>query len=230
MGDLLQRPKVILIDVYETILDMSELQKKLNYLMDNRGAYGLWLDHLVEQFTAVNDLEKFVDFETLAIESMQHVAGLLSTRIKVDDLRSLLDLLRYLPLKEGVQEGLSELSNLNFRLVAFTNISTAVINERMQRTGLISYFEKVLSVDKCGKYKPHSECYQWAAKTLATQPDEILMVSAHNWDIAGAASAGMNTAIIGRSKYEYKDGKTPADYQIENLEELVSVFSESKAI
>lgn len=66
----------------------------------------------------------------------------------------------------------------------------------MERTGLISYFEAVLSAENVRKYKPCCEVYDWAAKKLDVDPGEILLVSAHGWDIAGAANSGMQTAYL----------------------------------
>jgi 2-haloacid dehalogenase len=54
----------------------------------------------------------------------------------------------------------------------------------------------VLSAEHVKKYKPSVEVYRWAAKKADAKEDEMLFVSAHGWDIAGAANAGMTTAFM----------------------------------
>ncbi len=66
----------------------------------------------------------------------------------------------------------------------------------MERTGLISYFEVVMSAEHVKKYKPSKEVYLWATKKMNVPAEETLMVSAHGWDIAGAINAGMMTAFV----------------------------------
>lgn len=115
------------------------------------------------------------------------------TEVQINDS---LAMLRHLPIHETAQQGLSDLYNQNFRIAALTNSSEPIVRERMERTGLISYFEEVLSAGQIKKYKPATEVYRWAAEKLNIEPDRVLMASLHSWDIAGAETAGMQTAFI----------------------------------
>jgi 2-haloacid dehalogenase len=81
----------------------------------------------------------------------------------------------------------------------------------MEGTGLISYFEMVLSAESVKKYKPCDDVYQWAAKKLEVNPSDCLLISAHGWDIAGAAYAGMQTAYLKHNTQQlYPLAPTPA--------------------
>ena len=92
----------------------------------------------------------------------------------------------------------------------------------MERTGLISYFESVLSAEHVKKYKPCIEVYQWAAKKLGEESHNILMVSAHSWDIAGAANAGMQTAYIKNDKELFYPLAPEPTIIIKNIKDLAS--------
>jgi 2-haloacid dehalogenase len=63
---------------------------------------------------------------------------------------------------------------------------------------------------------------------LAVEANDILLVSAHGWDIAGASNAGMQTAYLKQSNQMlYPLAPTPI-YTIRNLADLASqmkVFS-----
>lgn len=74
----------------------------------------------------------------------------------------------------------------------------ATLTAQLQHSGLTPYFEATLSIDAIQKYKPATESYQYAARTLGVSTSEIIMVAAHGWDIAGAMQAGLQAAFIER--------------------------------
>ncbi len=100
----------------------------------------------------------------------------------------------------------------------------------MERTGLISYFEMVLSAEHVKKYKPSIEVYEWAAKKLDVNPGDILLVSAHDWDIMGATNAGMQTAYIKNNSQIIYPLAPPPKFIIKDLNDLaeqLKMFSDS---
>jgi 2-haloacid dehalogenase len=54
----------------------------------------------------------------------------------------------------------------------------------------------IFSSENFGRYKRDPEAYRGAAKLLATTPERIMMVAAHNDDLQAAAKQGMRTAFI----------------------------------
>lgn len=196
----LQKPAVILFDVYETLLDMSEVERKVNNLMDSKRGYMVWFELFMQYCFVDNCTVQFNDFTAIAKATMKMAAKTFDTDLSDSSIEYVLELLKHLPLNENVQKGLSEISNQNFRIAALTNSTEHTVRERMERTGLISYFESVLSAEQVKKYKPSIEVYNWAAKKLDEKPENILMVSSHGWDIAGAANAGMQAAYIKTDK------------------------------
>jgi 2-haloacid dehalogenase len=193
---MIKRPKVILLDVYETLLDMSGVEKRINGLLNSIRGYTIWFELFMEYCFVDNCTIQFNDFPSIAKATLMMAAKKLGISVHEGDADDILELLKHLPVKEGVQEGLSSLHDLNFRIAALTNASEKTVRMRMERTGLISYFEAVLSAENVRKYKPCCEVYEWAAKKLDVDLDEILLVSAHGWDIAGAANSGMQTAYL----------------------------------
>jgi 2-haloacid dehalogenase len=49
-----------------------------------------------------------------------------------------------------------------------------------------------------GVYKPQPQAYATAARWLALQPAQILMVACHNFDLNAAHAAGFRTAFVRR--------------------------------
>lgn len=193
------RPKLILTDVYETLLDMSEVQRRVNLLLDSKRGYNIWFELFMEYCFVDNCIKQFNDFNSIAQATMQMTAQILGRAVEEEDIVSILELLKHLAVNDCVQEGLSMMQDQSFRIAALTNAPEQTVTERMERTGLISYFESVLSAGHVKKYKPDIQVYQWALKELQVEPHEVLMVTSHGWDIAGAANAGMQTAYVKKS-------------------------------
>src|SRR3954469_11686941 len=116
-----QNLKVVLLDVYGTLLNMSEVEKRVNSLMDNRRAYIKWFDLFMQYCFVDNCTNQFSDFSSIARATMQMTAHLFGKTIRSEDEERVLALLKHLPLLEGVQEGLSALHDSNFRIAALTN-------------------------------------------------------------------------------------------------------------
>ncbi|MDQ3279472.1 MAG: haloacid dehalogenase type II [Bacteroidota bacterium] len=194
------KPKVIILDVYETLLNMSDVERKVNTLLDSGKGYMLWFEMFQQYLFVENCLGQFSNFVTIAKATMQMTAQKMGRQVREDDIEFVLELLKHLPVHDQVQEGLSELNDLGYRIAALTNSPENVVYERMEPTGLISYFEYVLSADKIKKYKPCIEVYEWAVKKLGVEKEETMLVSAHGWDIAGAAKAGLQTAYLKQNR------------------------------
>jgi len=190
------QPKLILLDVYETILDMSGIEKKVNNLLDSKRGYVLWFELFMQYSFVDNSTVQFHNFESIADATLRMTSQMLKRDVRNEEVSGILELMKHLPLKENVQEGLSSLHDHNFRIAALTNSPEQIVRNRMEKTGLISYFEKVLSAEHVQKYKPAMEVYRWASQSLSVSPGEMLLVSAHGWDIAGAENAGLQTAYI----------------------------------
>ncbi len=189
-------PKVILLDVYETLLDMSEVERRANALMNSKRGYTIWFEMFMQYCFVDNCTVQFNDFSSIAKATMQMAARHLGRSISEPDMNDLLELFKHLPMRDGVARGLSRLNDFDCRIAALTNSPEQTVRERMERTGMVSYFETVLSAEHVQKYKPSIEVYKWAARKMQVERNEVLLVSSHGWDIAGASNAGMQTAYI----------------------------------
>jgi 2-haloacid dehalogenase len=65
----------------------------------------------------------------------------------------------------------------------------------------------IITAQNARYYKPRAEPYQTAIELLGLAPGQIMMVAAHNYDLAAARTHGMRTAFIPRPT-EYGVGQT----------------------
>jgi 2-haloacid dehalogenase len=221
------KPKVILFDVYETLLDMTQVERKINEILESRWGYILWFEMFMEYCFVDNCTAQFNDFASIARATMRMAAEIFGERISDEDVESTLGLLKQLPIHEDVQHALSRLNDMGYGIASLTNSGEKIVTERMESTGLISYFQAVLSAEQVKKYKPSKKVYLWAAKKMGVSVDEMLLVSAHGWDIAGAANAGMQTAYIKRSKRKMYPLAPQPELVCNNISDLVEHLDET---
>jgi 2-haloacid dehalogenase len=56
----------------------------------------------------------------------------------------------------------------------------------------------IFSAELFRHYKPDPEAYRGAVELLATTPERVMLVAAHNGDLKAAAATGMRTAFVAR--------------------------------
>ena len=79
---------------------------------------------------------------------------------------------------------------------SFTILSVSLIIGTARRNGL--HWDAVISCEMLRVYKPRPEAYQQAAKLLQLEPDAIMLVACHNFDLDAARSAGYRTCFVHR--------------------------------
>jgi 2-haloacid dehalogenase len=59
-------------------------------------------------------------------------------------------------------------------------------------------WDAILGAELAHAYKPQPAAYLRSVAALGLQPDEVMMVAAHNADLAAAAALGLRTAFVSR--------------------------------
>lgn len=105
-----------------------------------------------------------------------------------------------LPAFGDVDPALEALGGEGHRLAVLTNSGADAGQRTLEANGLAARFERILGVDAVGSFKPHPAVYRYALQELRCAPRDVTFVSAHPWDLAGAAHAGMRTAFVLRDE------------------------------
>ena len=85
-------------------------------------------------------------------------------------------------------------------------------------------FKRILSAESAGNFKPHPIVYRFAARELGLEPQEIMMVAAHSFDILGARHSGYRGAYVNRYDLPYDDSEYRPDFITKNFQELCDVL------
>jgi 2-haloacid dehalogenase len=197
-GKVGKKPRLILLDVYETLLNVNSVRVKLNESLHNKRGYRVWIE-LCMQYAFVDIITgEFHRFEEHAREALKSASEIFGESLPPGLNEDIFLLMKHAPIHEDVQEGLSELSNDGYLLTAMSNVSSKVLYDRMENTGLISYFNFILSAEDINRYRPSPYAYAEALKKAEVQPEEALMVTTHWWDLRGAEASGLQTAFLKR--------------------------------
>jgi len=92
-------------------------------------------------------------------------------------------------------EGIRRLRT-RFIVASLSNGNVALLANLARHAGLP--FDLILSAELCRHYKPDPEIYRMAIDLLALEPQQVMMVAAHNGDLVAAAAQGMRTAFVRR--------------------------------
>jgi 2-haloacid dehalogenase len=103
-------------------------------------------------------------------------------------------------------------------LATLSNADVACLVEMAKRAGLP--WDCILCAELFRHYKPDPEVYRGAIELLALEPEEIMLVAAHNYDLRAARSHGMATAFVPRPN-EHGPGQT-SDLRAEDDWDLVA--------
>ncbi|MGQ0663876.1 MAG: haloacid dehalogenase type II [Pseudomonadota bacterium] len=100
-------------------------------------------------------------------------------------------------------KGLKRLKR-KFVLATLSNGNLALLANMAKRAGMP--WDCILSAELFRQYKPQPEVYLGAAQLLGLVPSELMMVAAHNYDLAAAKALGLKTAYVPRP-IEYGPGQ-----------------------
>jgi 2-haloacid dehalogenase len=223
------KPKVIIFDVNETLLDLTPMKKSVGVALSGRDdLLPLWFSTMLH-YSLVDTLRgEYRSFGEIGTAALMMVADINGVALDYDAAKTaIVTPLRSLPAHSDVKQGLQVLSEHDYKVVSLTNSSYKGVETQFKNAALTEFFDKRYSVDSIKKFKPHPDTYKMVLDDLGLKPEEALMVAAHAWDIAGAKSAGLQTAFIARAgKALYPLAAAP-DYIVKDVQELSALLSET---
>jgi 2-haloacid dehalogenase len=219
-------PSVIVFDVNETLSDMSPLGDRFAETGAPASLARLWFTTLLRDgfaLTAAGDNSAFAE---IGAEALRGLLTGLDLRMEADAaVEHIMQGMAGLELHADVADGVSSLKAAGYRLATLTNGSTDVAENLFTTAGIRDSFDLLLSVDDAPAWKPARGAYDFAAAACGTDPEQMLLVAVHPWDIHGASRAGLGTAWINRSEAPYPAYFAEPDYTVPSLPELARTLS-----
>ena len=198
MPDKSTKPRVLLFDVNETLLDLAPLKRRISDILMDPGKAELWFATVLQHSLAMTVAGQYAAFADIGAAVLRMLARNSDLAMSEADAKQVLSVMRELAPHPDVAPALTRLKASGLRLASLTNSSQAGVRAQIDNARLAEFFERQMSVESVRKFKPHAEVYGWAAREMAVSPGECMLVAAHGWDVAGAKWAGMRAAFIAR--------------------------------
>ncbi len=132
--------------------------------------------------------------------------------------------LPYMEPMSGLVSLLKQIKKQGIPMAVASSSSVGTIDIVMERSGLRSFFEHVVSSSVVGKSKPAPDVFLYAAQLLQTPPEDCMVIEDSTNGVRAAKAAGMYCVAYAGASSEGQDHSL-ADriiYDYAELEELVT--------
>ncbi len=217
---------VIVFDVNETLSDMAPLGRRFADLGAPAPLAPLWFASVLRDafaLTAAGGSERFAVVADAQVRAVLH--GLAIDREADAAVAHVLEGFAALDVHPDVVDGVQALRAAGFRLATLSNGAAQVAETLLARAGIRGHFERVLSVEDAGVWKPAPGSYHYAARELGVDPAQIVLVAVHPWDVDGAARAGCGCAFLNRSAAPYPGYLRAPNHVVASVGELVDALT-----
>ena len=115
---------------------------------------------------------------------------------------------------------LEHLRGIGLRLGVLTQSSAEAADGVLRFAGLRDRIEVVISAPESGAFKPDPRPYAMALERIGARGEEVALVAAHWWDVAGASAAGLRAGWVARRDLVLPDGIPEPDVGGRDLMEV----------
>jgi len=205
--------KALLFDVFGTVVDwrsgianeVKKIANKNKIVINPNDFADAWR---AEYQPAMEEIRKgnrsFTILDILHMENLKKISSRFGLdKLSSDDFDLLVKAWHRLPGWPDSSEGLNKLKT-KFIIATQSNGNIALMVNMAKYSNL--NWDVILGAEVVGHYKPEPEAYLKACRALHLNPEECMMVAAHDDDLKAASLQGMKTAYVHRP-YEYGKDK-----------------------
>ncbi|HET6588421.1 MAG TPA: haloacid dehalogenase type II [Oleiagrimonas sp.] len=217
----------VAFDVLGTLFSLDTLRSPLAAMGLPPTALETWFALTLRDAFALEVTEVFKPFREIASGTLQGLLakhGLPTDKNKVEQI---LDCMTELAPREDAKAAFTRLREAGISILALTNGSPESTRKLLQRAQLESMVERVITIDEVCHWKPHRAVYLHAAKVLDVDPEAMVLVSAHPWDIHGAAHAGLRTAFVAPAR-PFPSAMLQPDLQADTLTDIATALASAR--
>ena len=224
--------KILLFDQYGTIVDMQKgLVEAATPFLHQKGWAGdpnrfvTWWRRTHFENSMIDSLcdRGHTPYREIGESAVAHVMDRCGIVCTSEDAKRLVAEIEKLKQFADVPPALEKLRTAGYKLAILSNGDRDMLEAAKPHIGFV--FDRVISVEEAGYFKPHWKTYATAESILAEPRSNILFVANHAFDCIGAKSYGMRTAFVDRRRRPF--GHTPhrPDLVVGNFAELAAALS-----
>jgi 2-haloacid dehalogenase len=213
----------ICFDAHGSLFDLSPLRREIDAVIGD-GASAAFSQRLVTWTWHATASERWRPLDEIARHALQACAAERSLSLPDDEAARLASRMMQLPLLAGAGEAVRALQPA--QLAVLSNGSRDGLAALVANAGVAQQFVHLLSADQVQRYKPAPQVYALPSMAFGVSSDRVLLVSANDWDVAGAAMAGLRTAWVSLGRPLAPMFGIDADVVVETLAELPDALAD----
>ena len=192
-----------IFDVNETLLDLAALDGFFAELTGTPRARQEWFGLMIHSALTLTAARGYRPVGEIGAACLPPIAARHGRTVTRDQQSELAERMRRLPAHPDAVAAIGCLREAGFGVVTLTNSTAEVAEDQLRNAGLRDLVDAVYSAAEVGMLKPAPEPYRHVLDSQHVSPGRAVLIAAHDWDIAGAAAAGLRTAFVAR------DGQVP---------------------
>ncbi len=220
----MERPRAVAFDVVETMFSLASLRARLEAVGLPGTALPTFFAQMLRDAFALEASGVYKPFAEVASASLEVLMRTHGLEAGEDAVKSVLSGFAQLNAHPDVEPALERLAAAGIRLATLTNGSAANTAKLLERSRFARYFERTISIDEVGRWKPNAAVYRHAARSLAVQPSSLMLIAGHAWDVHGAKRAGLEAAWVKRQDAVFSKAMEAADISGAHLGEVVDAI------
>ncbi|AOL16380.1 haloacid dehalogenase, type II [Sulfolobus sp. A20] len=174
-------------DIYGTLFDVDNIQ----IFRNNQQLISEWRRKQLEYTWLTTMMGKYESFWDITKKALMYIMKKYGLSINIDEAMK-----AWLKLKP-FDDAIEALPKIKDKKVALTNGDEWMVRELLTNSGLINYFDEIISCERVKKYKPAKEVYELVKGAI--------FISSNPWDIAGAHNAGLETIYLNRYGLNFEE-------------------------
>ena len=213
------RPAVVAFDVIETLMSLEPLRARLTDIGQPPALLEAWYTRTLRDgmaLSATGDYARFTDVAEAALRALTHFT------ISDEQVAQVMAGFNELPAFPDALPAITSLTEAGLRVACLTNGSADLASSFVNRTGLGTGVDRVISVEEVYRWKPAGVVYRYAAEVLNVPSDRLALVAAHDWDCHGAKRAGLTTGWVSRKSGGFGAPFAAPDVVGEDLTEVAA--------
>lgn len=210
----MQKPKLIILDVNGTLLDLKPLTRAVAAVLGGRDdLLPIWFSTMLHYSLVETVTDNFHTFSEVGAAALIMIAN--SNNIEIDPVVAAKEIAQSFDMPipyQDVVPGLEALRASGCRIVILSNSTEQNSQDQLGGLQMAKLIDKIYSTERVRKHKPHPDAYQMVLDSEDCKAHDAMMVSAHAWDLVGAARVGLQTAFIVRKGAALYPNTATPDY------------------